>query len=165
MNDGLDLGDLYIVCVYGRKAQIYTSWTDSNLRKQFWGCTNYRGDLKSRYFRWFDPLICARSKQIIHGLLRRLRELEMRLGKRLVFKSNCLLDLLGELEPDWFLNLLENLQSDWLLDLLKDLEPDLIIDLVEDLHSECFLILFQSHPNSLHLFFHKCSCCALLFCT
>ena len=29
------------------------------------------------FFRWHDPQICVRSKQIIPGLLRRIQELEM----------------------------------------------------------------------------------------
>ncbi|KAK1577581.1 hypothetical protein Q3G72_022964 [Acer saccharum] len=82
MSDGLDLGDVYPVCVCGRRAHIYTSCIDSNPGRRFWGCANYRGDLNCGFFRWFDPPICARSKQIIPGLLRRLRELEMRLGER-----------------------------------------------------------------------------------
>ena len=86
MSDGLDLGDVYPVYVCGKRAYIYTSWTDSNPRRRFWGCTNYRGDLNCGFFRWFDPPICARSKQIIPRLLRRLRELEMR-GKGMVFKA------------------------------------------------------------------------------
>ena len=82
MSDGVDLGDLYIVCACGRRAFVYTSWTDSNPGRRFWGCTNYRGDLNCGFFRWLDPPICARSKQIIPGLLRRLRELDMRLWER-----------------------------------------------------------------------------------
>ncbi|KAI9159898.1 hypothetical protein LWI28_003056 [Acer negundo] len=35
MSDGLDLGDLYPVCLCGRRAHIYTSWTDSNPGRRF----------------------------------------------------------------------------------------------------------------------------------
>ena len=34
-----------------------------------------------RFFRWHDPPICVRSRQIILGLLRRIRELEMSIGE------------------------------------------------------------------------------------
>ena len=30
------------------------------------------------FFRWYDPPICARSKKVIPGLLRRIRDLESR---------------------------------------------------------------------------------------
>ena len=33
------------------------------------------------FFRWHDPPICERSKQIIPGLLRRIQELQMRVGE------------------------------------------------------------------------------------
>ncbi|KAK1577794.1 hypothetical protein Q3G72_004815 [Acer saccharum] len=87
MND-LDLGDLYPNCLCGRRARLCTSWTNANPGRRFWGCSNFRGDVNCGYFRWHDPPICERSKQIIPGLLRRIQELEMRMGESNDFEGN-----------------------------------------------------------------------------
>ncbi|GFP83383.1 hypothetical protein PHJA_000481700 [Phtheirospermum japonicum] len=34
------------------------------------------------YFSWIDPLICARARQIVPGLLKRVNRLEGDLGRR-----------------------------------------------------------------------------------
>ncbi|KAK1571338.1 hypothetical protein Q3G72_015354 [Acer saccharum] len=87
MND-LDLGDLYPNCLCGRRARLCTSWTNTNPRRRFWGYSNFRGDVNCGYFRWHDSPICERSKQIIPGLLRRIQELEMRMGESNDFEGN-----------------------------------------------------------------------------
>ncbi|KAK4851415.1 hypothetical protein QYF36_014941 [Acer negundo] len=78
MND-LDLGDLYPNCLCGRRGMLCTSWTNANPGRRFWGCSN---------FRWYDPPIGERSKQIIPELLRRIQELVMRKGESNDFEGN-----------------------------------------------------------------------------
>ncbi len=43
--------------------------------------------MKCGFFRWYDPPICARSKMVIPGLLRRIEELQMRLGENNGFEG------------------------------------------------------------------------------
>ncbi|KAK2641010.1 hypothetical protein Ddye_022773 [Dipteronia dyeriana] len=42
---------------------------------------------RCRFFSWYDPPICARSKKNILELLRRIRDLEMRLGEENGFEG------------------------------------------------------------------------------
>ncbi|KAK4841969.1 hypothetical protein QYF36_013415 [Acer negundo] len=77
MNDETDVGDLNPKCLCGIPASRFTSWTNFNPGKCFWGCYNYRGYRNCGFFRWSDPPMCARSKVIIPGSLRRIRDLEM----------------------------------------------------------------------------------------
>ncbi|KAK3206901.1 hypothetical protein Dsin_020947 [Dipteronia sinensis] len=88
MSDGLDLGDLYPKCLSGTSVRRFTSWTYSNSRRRFWGCSNFRGDSNCGFFRWYGPPMCARSKLIIPGLLRRIRELEMGSSETNVLEAN-----------------------------------------------------------------------------
>ncbi|KAK4838837.1 hypothetical protein QYF36_016842 [Acer negundo] len=79
MNDETNVGDLNPKCFCGITARRFTSWTDSNSGRCFWGCYNYRqGYGNCGFFRWYDPPMCAMSKVIIHGLLRRILDVEMR---------------------------------------------------------------------------------------
>ena len=43
--------------------------------------------MKCGFFNWYDPPICARSKKIIPGLLRRIRELETKMGEENGFEG------------------------------------------------------------------------------
>ncbi|KAK1577200.1 hypothetical protein Q3G72_019744 [Acer saccharum] len=88
MSDGLDLGDLYTKCLYGTSARRFTSWIDSNLGRRLWGCSRFWGDANCGFFRWYDSPMCARSKIIIHGLLRRIQELEIGLSETNGFEGN-----------------------------------------------------------------------------
>ncbi|KAH7858819.1 hypothetical protein Vadar_028383 [Vaccinium darrowii] len=49
-----------------------TSWTDRNPGRRYVKCPNIVCD----DFLWIDPPICAREKQIIPGLLRRINKAE-----------------------------------------------------------------------------------------
>ncbi|GMN58997.1 hypothetical protein TIFTF001_028097 [Ficus carica] len=57
-------------CFCDRPSKLMTAWRDAN-----------PGRSKIRtgacvFWRWFDPPICPRSRQIIPGLLRRIKELK-----------------------------------------------------------------------------------------
>ncbi|KAK3189158.1 hypothetical protein Dsin_028719 [Dipteronia sinensis] len=88
MNDDTNVEDFNPKCLYGISTRRFTSWTDSNLGRRFWSCYNYREYGNCGFFRWSDPSICARSKVIIPGLLRRTRDLEMRLLEINGFEGN-----------------------------------------------------------------------------
>ncbi|TXG59939.1 hypothetical protein EZV62_014512 [Acer yangbiense] len=88
MRDCLDLGDLNPKCLCGTSARRFTSWTNSNLGRRFWGFYNFRKDVNCGFFRWYDPLMCARSKIIIPELLRRIQDLEMRSWETNGFEGN-----------------------------------------------------------------------------
>ncbi|KAK1561157.1 hypothetical protein Q3G72_035038 [Acer saccharum] len=76
-----DVVDLYPNCFCGKRARRCTSWTNSNPGRRLFGCSKFQDDDNCGFFRWYDPPICARSKKIISALLRRISELEMRLGE------------------------------------------------------------------------------------
>ncbi|KAK2635806.1 hypothetical protein Ddye_030598 [Dipteronia dyeriana] len=78
MNNDTDVGSFNPKCLCGISARHFTYCTDSNPGGRFWGCYNYRGYGNCGFFRWSDPPMCARSKVIIPGLLRRIQDLEMR---------------------------------------------------------------------------------------
>ncbi|KAK0571541.1 hypothetical protein LWI29_017747 [Acer saccharum] len=82
-----DVGEIYPKCFCGTKAKRCTSWTSSNPGRRFFGCSKNRGDGHCGFFRWYDPPICARAKKIVPGLLRRISELEMRLGEENGFED------------------------------------------------------------------------------
>ncbi|XP_017245521.1 uncharacterized protein LOC108217189 [Daucus carota subsp. sativus] len=65
-------------CRCGTAAALKTSWTDSNPGRRFWGCMRFKDNRSNacNFHQWFDPPMCARSKAIIPGLLRRIRNLE-----------------------------------------------------------------------------------------
>ncbi|KAK3229136.1 hypothetical protein Dsin_001017 [Dipteronia sinensis] len=88
MNDDTDVGDLNPKCLCEISARHFTSWTDSNPGRHFWGFYNYRGYGNCRFFRWSDPPMCARLKVIIPGLLRRIRDFGMRSWETNGFEGN-----------------------------------------------------------------------------
>ncbi|PWA37589.1 zinc finger, GRF-type [Artemisia annua] len=54
-------------CQPPRQAVIRTSWTQRNPGRRFYCCSQIVTDCG--YFDWLDPPMCARSVQIIPGLL------------------------------------------------------------------------------------------------
>ncbi|PIN25958.1 DNA topoisomerase [Handroanthus impetiginosus] len=63
-----------INCFCGNLARVRTSWTKENPGRRFLSCANRDGGC--RFFEWEDSPLCARSRVIIPGLLRRLNALE-----------------------------------------------------------------------------------------
>ncbi|KAK9290541.1 hypothetical protein L1049_008711 [Liquidambar formosana] len=51
---------------------VWTSWTENNLGRRFYGCPNYKANGSCGYFKWLDPPICIRARRIIPGLLKRI---------------------------------------------------------------------------------------------
>ncbi|KAG8379460.1 hypothetical protein BUALT_Bualt07G0090800 [Buddleja alternifolia] len=64
-------------CRHPKTARVRTSWTNDNPGRRFKCCA----DGKCDFFTWFDPPMCARSKLIIPGLLRRLNRQEEEIRK------------------------------------------------------------------------------------
>ncbi|KAL0360354.1 UNVERIFIED_CONTAM: hypothetical protein Sradi_3719900 [Sesamum radiatum] len=67
-------GDEEVLCYCGKRAKMRTSWTKDNPGRRFYNCSIGRGNCA--FFAWEDPPICARSKLIIPGLLRKINALE-----------------------------------------------------------------------------------------
>ncbi|KAL0398485.1 UNVERIFIED_CONTAM: hypothetical protein Sradi_2191800 [Sesamum radiatum] len=63
-----------------------TSWTKDNPGRRFYNCSIGRGNCA--FFAWEDPPICARSKLIIPGLLRKINALEDKVAN-LQKKTHC----------------------------------------------------------------------------
>ncbi|GER32692.1 GRF zinc finger containing protein [Striga asiatica] len=53
-----------------------TSWTKNNPGRRYWACPNYGTREFCGFYKWLDSEMCARSKQIIPGLLSKLNNLE-----------------------------------------------------------------------------------------
>lgn len=66
-----------------------TSWTEVNPGKRFLTCS--KNGSNCGYFRWFDPPMCVRSKDIIPGLLRRLSKAERKNWREKVLWISLLL--------------------------------------------------------------------------
>nr|GEW62996.1 zinc finger, GRF-type [Tanacetum cinerariifolium] len=62
-------------CSCGLKVVIRTSCTNRNPDRRFYGCPTF-SPTSVNFLRWFDPLMCQMSVQIIPGLLRSHNELE-----------------------------------------------------------------------------------------
>ncbi|GJW15167.1 zinc finger, GRF-type containing protein [Tanacetum coccineum] len=62
-------------CACGLEAVIRTSWTNRNPGRRFYGCPTLSPTCVN-FLRWYDPLMCQRSVQIISGSLRSHNELE-----------------------------------------------------------------------------------------
>ncbi|KAL9145720.1 hypothetical protein ABFS82_13G062200 [Erythranthe guttata] len=65
-------------CDCGLKVRVQTSWTVANPGRRFITCPN-KGANSCRFYFWCDPEMCARSKQIIPGLLKKINALECQL--------------------------------------------------------------------------------------
>ncbi|KAK9274526.1 hypothetical protein L1049_021775 [Liquidambar formosana] len=59
-------------CYCGDRSKIWTSWTDNNPGRRFYGCPNNKANGSCGYFNWLDPPICLRLKRIVPKLLRRI---------------------------------------------------------------------------------------------
>ncbi|GJU21162.1 hypothetical protein Tco_1154504 [Tanacetum coccineum] len=62
-------------CACGLEAVIWTSWTNRNPSRRFYGCPTLSPTCVN-FLRMYDPLMCQRLVQIIPGLLRSHNELE-----------------------------------------------------------------------------------------
>ncbi|KAI8534944.1 hypothetical protein RHMOL_Rhmol10G0136100 [Rhododendron molle] len=65
-----------VQCHCGRRAYIRPSWRDNNPGRRFLGCAKHGHMDACSFFMWVDPLMCARSREAISGLLRRTTQLE-----------------------------------------------------------------------------------------
>ncbi|KAL6293845.1 hypothetical protein ACE6H2_001987 [Prunus campanulata] len=64
-------------CAYGTKIIRRTSWTDLNPGRRFDACDkNWNSKRGMHFFEWVDNETCPRGKQVVPGLLRRLRAME-----------------------------------------------------------------------------------------
>ncbi|KAK3030890.1 hypothetical protein RJ639_037240 [Escallonia herrerae] len=64
-----------VYCYCGRRTKSATSWTAKNSGRRFWVCLKPKGK-DCGFFGWHDPEMCARSKEVIPGLLCKLNSLE-----------------------------------------------------------------------------------------
>ncbi|GER39719.1 GRF zinc finger containing protein, partial [Striga asiatica] len=63
-------------CHCGKSAVKKTSWTDMNPGRRYSTCKNFLEVGGCTYRCWIDPPICARARQIIPGLVKRVSMLE-----------------------------------------------------------------------------------------
>ncbi|PIN09951.1 DNA-(apurinic or apyrimidinic site) lyase [Handroanthus impetiginosus] len=69
-------------CHYGNASIVRTSWTNRNPGHRFSSCARSKEKGGCNFFVWNDPPTCARSLEIIPGLLRRLKIEEAEATKR-----------------------------------------------------------------------------------
>ncbi|KAL6272754.1 hypothetical protein ACE6H2_023446 [Prunus campanulata] len=64
-------------CECGSEIKQRTSWTDLNPGRRFEACCNNRNSKRGvHFFEWVEKETCARGKEILPGLLRRVRAME-----------------------------------------------------------------------------------------
>ncbi|KAL3621602.1 hypothetical protein CASFOL_036514 [Castilleja foliolosa] len=73
-------GNAAVQCHCGIQLELVTSWTDDNTGRRFQACHSYKMPLCCGFFRCFDEEMCARSKEVIPGLLRKTNKLELLLA-------------------------------------------------------------------------------------
>ncbi|GER25167.1 GRF zinc finger containing protein [Striga asiatica] len=61
-----------VLCLCGKYARMTTSWTSANPGRRYLHCE----EKACTFWKWFDPPMCARSKEIIPGLLTKINRLE-----------------------------------------------------------------------------------------
>ncbi|GER41253.1 GRF zinc finger containing protein [Striga asiatica] len=61
-----------VFCTCGEVARLQTSWTTNNPGRRYFDCAQNG----CRFWNWFDPPMCARSKEIIPGLLSKINRLQ-----------------------------------------------------------------------------------------
>ncbi|KAB2002383.1 hypothetical protein ES319_D11G062900v1 [Gossypium barbadense] len=68
----MELPYAILECYCGLSASFRTSWSNENPRRRVFDCENYGHRFKSscRFFKWFDLLLCPRSRALLVGLLR-----------------------------------------------------------------------------------------------
>ncbi|CAL8995562.1 unnamed protein product, partial [Prunus brigantina] len=69
------------LCECGGAIKRWTSWTYSNLVRKFEACENNRNKGKGHYWEWVDEEICPQGKEVLPGLLRRMRGMEQELNE------------------------------------------------------------------------------------
>ncbi|KAI5344107.1 hypothetical protein L3X38_011984 [Prunus dulcis] len=63
-------------CFCGMKIKRRASWTDLNPERRFEACDqNRNSQTRHLFFKWLDNETCPRGKEVLPGLLRRLRGL------------------------------------------------------------------------------------------
>ncbi|KAK4264571.1 hypothetical protein QN277_025730 [Acacia crassicarpa] len=63
------------MCECGLFARLYTSWTEQNLGRRFFGCINYKHGRGYGFFKWHDDEMGARAKDVINELLEHVENL------------------------------------------------------------------------------------------
>ncbi|BBN70120.1 TatD related DNase, partial [Prunus dulcis] len=70
-------------CFCGIKVKRRTSWTDLNPGRRFGACDqNRNSQTRHHFFEWLDNETCQRGKEVLPGLLRRLRGMEKEIRAR-----------------------------------------------------------------------------------
>ncbi|KAK4260787.1 hypothetical protein QN277_003858 [Acacia crassicarpa] len=66
-----DVGERWpsTMCQCGLFARLYTSWTEQNPGRRFFGCRNYRHGRGCGFFKWHDNEMGERAKDVINELL------------------------------------------------------------------------------------------------
>ncbi|OMO96001.1 Zinc finger, GRF-type [Corchorus olitorius] len=55
-----------IICSCKMMAPRWTSWTNANPGRRFYGCPNYKDPTKCcKFYLWHDPSLCDRGKEIV----------------------------------------------------------------------------------------------------
>ncbi|KAK9048818.1 hypothetical protein SSX86_032214 [Deinandra increscens subsp. villosa] len=82
------------ICYCRREATIRTSWTELNPGRRFYSCALEGGNCG--LFGWVDPPMCARSSEVIPGLLcsKNLLEKEVKKLKGELKKKNATVKLM-----------------------------------------------------------------------
>nr|POE50524.1 hypothetical protein CFP56_27985 [Quercus suber] len=73
-------------CPSPQKPVLVVSWTDNNLGRRFYGCSNYWIGKKCKFFQWVDDEICERGKVLIPEM-RVLEEYHATFVETVPFKS------------------------------------------------------------------------------
>ncbi|GER38052.1 GRF zinc finger family protein [Striga asiatica] len=73
-----------ILCDCDKVARLQTAWTPANAGRRYFDCA----EKACRFWNWFDPPMCARSKEIIPGLLRKINRLEAETNRHSVEPAN-----------------------------------------------------------------------------
>ena len=55
-------------CDCGLITRRWTSWTDDNPGRRFFGCSQYGKRSHCKFFEWYDPPICPRGAEVILDL-------------------------------------------------------------------------------------------------
>ncbi|XP_050210069.2 uncharacterized protein LOC126660547 [Mercurialis annua] len=66
-----DGGDRYCRCYSNPIARVYTSWTEKNPGRRFYGCRSYKRGGGCDFFEWFEEPMSDRAKTVINGLIPR----------------------------------------------------------------------------------------------
>ncbi|XP_050222581.1 uncharacterized protein LOC126672670 [Mercurialis annua] len=69
-----DGGDRYCRCYSNPIARVYTSWTEKNPGRRFYGCRSYKRGGGCDFFEWFEEPMSDRAKTVINGLIPRRSE-------------------------------------------------------------------------------------------